>query len=294
MAGSTLARRSLGRRLRQLREAAKMSQSAAGRAVELSPQSIGRLEDGQATRTSSLHINALCDAYHASDGDRKLLLALGSEAREAHKTGGKWWRAYEDEIPTFFNHYISLEDSASQLTFWSTNVIPGLLQTGDYRRVVAWTENPTWTHDEVERRVELAAKRQRRLQDPKAQILVLLHEVVLRNQIGSIAVMEEQLRRLATLSEYPNITIQVVPFKASNHFGMLAGPFVLLDFPVLPATKLQEPSVVFVEGFVGSLYLERESEVDQYRRAAQQIRRVALDPIQSRDLILEIAREYAQ
>src|SRR6266568_6635749 len=131
MAGSTLARRSLGRRLRQLREAAKLSQSAAGRAVELSPQSIGRLEDGQATRTSSLHINALCDVYRVSDAERKVLLALGAEVREAHKSGGKWWRAYADEIPMDFNHYISLEDSASQITFWSTLLIPGLFQTPD-------------------------------------------------------------------------------------------------------------------------------------------------------------------
>jgi len=294
MAGSTLARRSLGRRLRQLREAAKMSQSAAGRAVELSPQSIGRLEDGQATRTSSLHINALCDVYRVSDAERKVLLALGAEVREAHKSGGKWWRAYADEIPIHFDHYLSLEDSASQITFWYTLVIPGLFQTSDYRRVLAWTENPTWTHDEVERLVELTAKRQRRLQDPKVRIVVLLHEAALRSQIGSGAVMEEQLIRLAALSEHPNITILVVPFNASNQLGTLAGTFVLLDFPSLPATKLHEPSVVYVEGFVGCLYLERETEVEQYRHAAEQIRRVALDEIQSRELILEVAREYAQ
>src|SRR5947208_3267143 len=100
MAGSTLARRSLGRRLRKLRDAAKMSQSAAGKIVELSPQSIGRLEDGQATRVSSLHINVLCDAYGVDDDERRVLLGLAQEAREAQKSGGKWWRAYADEIPS--------------------------------------------------------------------------------------------------------------------------------------------------------------------------------------------------
>lgn len=271
-----------------------MSQSAAGRAVELSPQSIGRLEDGQATRTSSLHINALCDLYSVSDAERKVLLALGAEVREAHKSGGKWWRAYADEIPMDFDHYISLEDSASQITFWSTLLIPGLFQTSDYRRVLAWTENPTWTHEEVERLVELASKRQRRLKDPTARIIVLLFEAALRSQIGSAAVMEEQLTRLATLGDSSNITVLVVPYDASNHLGSLVGKFVLLDFPVLPATKIQEPSVVYVEGFAGSLYLERDTEVEQYRQAAEQIRRVALNPVQSRELILEIAREYAQ
>jgi DNA-binding XRE family transcriptional regulator len=293
MAESTLARRSLGRRLRQLREAAKMSQSKAAKTVELSPQSIARLEDGQATRVSSLHINVLCDVYKVSDAERKVLLALAAEVREAHKSGGKWWRAFADEIPMHFNHYISLEDSASQLTFWYTAVVPGLLQTPDYRRVLAWAENPTWTYDEVERLVKLASERQRRLHDPEVRIIVLLHEAALRSLVGSVAVMAEQLFRLAALSEYPNITILVVPFNASNQLGLLAGSFVLLDFPALPATKLQEPSVVYVEGFVGSLYLERETEVEQYRHAAEQIRSVALDAIQSRELILEIAREYA-
>lgn len=294
MAGSTLARRSLGRRLRQLREAAEMSQSAAGRAVELSPQSIGRLEDGQATRTSSLHINALCDAYRVSDAERKVLLALGSEVREAHKSGGKWWRAFADEIPFDFNHYISLEDSASQLTIFATNLVPGLLQTSGYRRVVAWTENPTWTHDEVERRVELTLKRQRRLQDPKFRIIILLYEAVLHGQVGSVAVMYEQLMRLIEVSDYPNVTIRIIPFKASNLFGPLVGQYSLLDFPTLPATKLPEPSVVYVEGYVGDLYLERAAEVQQYRHVTEQLCRVALDETQSRRLILEVAEEYAQ
>ncbi len=177
------------------------------------------------------------------------------------------------------------------ITIFHWRIQPARSHSGPHS---SWTENPTWKHDEVERLVELAAKRQRRLQDPKVRIIVLLFEAALRSQVGSVAVMEEQLMRLAALSDHPNIMVLVVPYNASNQLGSLVGKFVLLDFPTLPATRIQEPSVVYVEGFAGSLYLERETEVEQYHQAAEQIRRVALDAIQSRELILEVAREYAQ
>jgi hypothetical protein len=193
-----------------------------------------------------------------------------------------------------FNHYISLEDSARSVTFWAANLIPGLLQTSDYRRVLAWAENPAWTPVEVERRVELASKRQQRLQDPDFTMTVFLSEAALRNQVGSDAVMEERLTRLVEMLALPNITIRVVPFKASNPVGPVVGSFVLLEFPLLPSTKLQEPPVVYVEGHVGDLYLEREGEITQYRGAVDRISRVALDPEKSRKLILEVAKEYAE
>src|SRR6266702_792409 len=74
--GSTVARRALGRELRRLLLAANMLQSEAGRFAEVSPQSIGRIEEGRATRTTGLQVNALCDGYGATDAERRVLLGL--------------------------------------------------------------------------------------------------------------------------------------------------------------------------------------------------------------------------
>lgn len=292
MTGSTLARRSLGRQLRRLREAATMSQTAAGKIVELSPQSIGRIEEGRSTRVSSLQVNALCDAFGASDADRKMLLGLAQEMRSASKNGGNWWRAYADEIPTGFDHYVSLEEVAQRVTTFQMTLLPGLLQTADYRRAGEWTMHPQAATADVERRVELSTRRQERLRDKDFQMNVILSEAVLHHQVGGAAVMARQLKHLAEIGEQPNVSLRVVAHMAGSHMGLHVGSFVLFEFPVVPASRLMEPPVVYVEGYTGDLYLERDSEVIPYRNALAELERVALDRGNSTSLIAQIAREY--
>ncbi|MBO0852550.1 MAG: helix-turn-helix domain-containing protein [Nocardia sp.] len=291
MAGSTLPARALGRLITQHRKRAGMTRYAAAQVVETSQQTMSRIEDGLKAKVPDLWINAWSDAFGCTDEDRRTLLGLAHELRTAQRS---WWRAYADEIPTGFDHYLSLEDAAKSLTIWAASLLPGLLQTSDYRRELAWTEDPTWTHDEVERRIGVATNRQERLQDPEFKMNVLLSESVLRTQVGSAAVMEGQLTRLTELSNLPNVTIRVVPFNAARPIGPLVGSFTILEFPQLPATKLQEPPVVYVEGYVGDLYLEREAEVQQFQDAASQIGRVALKPSETRQLVVKVAKEHTQ
>ncbi|WP_040828087.1 helix-turn-helix domain-containing protein [Nocardia jiangxiensis] len=294
MTGSTLARRSLGRRLRKLREAVKLSQSAASKAVELSPQSIGRLEDGQATRVSSLHINVLCNLYGASDEDRQVLLGLAQEARESSKSGGKWWRAYADEIPADFDHYVALEEAAKTLTTFQITLLPGLLQTADYRRNGIRTVHPQMSTAEVERRVELSARRQERLQDNAFELNAYLSSAVLQHRVGGPAVMARQLQHLLNIQSLPNKAIRIIPQSVGSYIGLHTGTFVLLEFPDVPSTRIQEPPVVYAEGYTGCLYLERDTEIEQFRRALADIRRVALDVGESTGLIARLARECEQ
>lgn len=291
--GSTLARRALGRELRRLREAKGLKQAAAARAAETSPQSIGRIEEGLSTRTTGLQVNALCDFYGASDEDRRTLLRLVSEVRASRERGGGWWRSYADELGTDFDHYLSLEEAASKMVAWKVAIVPGLLQTASYRRAIAWTESPAAPSEQIEKRVEMATHRQARLDDPAFTMDVLLWEAVLRDHIGGPAVMCDQLLHLTEVAQRPNVSVRVVPFGASNHLGSCVGSAILMEFPVLPHSRITEPPIVYVEEFAGDLYLEREPEVNRYRAALQEISRVALDQDMSRDLILAVAKEFA-
>src|SRR5437868_1403383 len=130
MAGSTLAGRALGRLLAQHRKRAGLTRYAAAQVVETSQQTLGRIEDGLKAKVPDLWINAWCDALKCTDKERQTLLGLAHELRTAQKS---WWRGFADEIPSDFNHYISLEDSANRLTIWATNLVPGVLQTPEYR-----------------------------------------------------------------------------------------------------------------------------------------------------------------
>ncbi|WP_067568493.1 helix-turn-helix domain-containing protein [Nocardia acidivorans] len=291
MAGSTLAARALGRQLAMHRTRAGMTRYAAAQVVETSQQTLARIEDGLKAKVPDLWINALANAFSCTDQERRTLLGLAHELRSAQKS---WWRAYADEMREGFDHYVGLEESARRMSTWRVTVIPGLLQTPEYRRAIAWTESPDMPTEQVEKRLEMAGRRQARLADPSFAIDVLLSEAALRDQIGGASVLANQLRRLAEMSELPNVSVRAVPFDAPHHLGSLVGSFVLLEFPKLSATGMTEPPVVYVEEHAGDLYLERESEVNRYRDAYTEIGRVALDVDMTRQLMLSIAKECGE
>lgn len=289
--GSTLAQRALGRELRRLRNNKGMGQSQAARIAETSHQTIGRIEEGQTTRITSLQVNALCDSYGATDEERRICLDLVKEIRASRegKVTASWWRAYADAQATGFNHYLALEDAANHLTVWKTAIMPGLLQTSSYRRTMAWTEYPDMSTDHLERQIEWQTHRQERLADPDLQMTVFLYETVLYEQVGGAAVFDEQMRHLLTVATYPNVCVRVVRFTASSHLGAYVGSFMLLEFPDL-VSGLPQPPIVYVEGWTGDLYLEREAELQRYNQALREIDRVALTEADSVALIKERMR----
>lgn len=291
MAGSTLASRALGRLLAQHRRRAGLTVYAAAQVVETSQQTMTRLEEGLKSKVPQLWINALANAYQVGDGDRQVLVGLAQELAAVQKN---WWRAYADEMEPRFDHYVSLEEAAHGLAVWRTTVMPGMLQTPEYRRAVAWIEYPDMPAAQVERRVELAVRRQSRLEDQAFKLDVVLSEFVFRDQIGGPSVMAGQLRHLAAVAQRPNVSVRMVPFDAPGHLGSIVGSFVLLDFPKNAAFGTTEPPVAFIEEYTGVLFLERDSEVKRYRDAFAEISRVALDQDTTGQLALSLAEEYGR
>jgi DNA-binding XRE family transcriptional regulator len=289
--GSTLPRRALGRQLRKLRERAGLTQSAAARVAEVSPQSYGRIEDGRQTKVTDLGLNALANAYEATDEERRLLLDLAREIREASASGSGWWRAYADAIAAGFDHYLALEEAASWVTTWQTTVIPGLLQTRDYRQAITWATNPDQSPEEVNRTLVFAARRRELLERTDFRFEALLSEAVLRYNVGSSTVMTEQVKHLLERSDAPGVEIRLVRNSETRPVGLISRSFHLFSFPPLPTSKLQEPPVAFMEGFTGYLYVERDIEVTKFSREAERIRHVALSASASRDLMLRISKE---
>ncbi|BAW07670.1 XRE family transcriptional regulator [Nocardia seriolae] len=266
-----------------------MTKYAAGQLVDTSQQTVARIEYGQKSKVSLLWVNVWSDAYRVSDDERRLMCGLARELSTAQKN---WWRAYVDELKPHFDYYLGLEESARALSVWRTNLLPGLLQTPAYRRAIAWTESPDMPTDQVEKRVQMAVRRQTRLADRDFALDVIVSKTVLLEEIGGRAVMAEQLRRLVEISRQPNVSIRVEPFDAPRHLGSRIGSFAMLEFPKLAATQQTEPPVIYIEGYTGDLYLEQETDVTQYRDAFAEIGRVALNRDTTRQLLLSIAKEY--
>ena len=62
--------------------------------------------------------------------------------------------------------------------------------------------------------------------------------------------------------------------------------FIIIELP--PPT----PGVVFVEGLIGSIYLERADDLDRYHAVFDQLQAIALNPKDTVDLNANFARSY--
>ncbi|MBF6440340.1 helix-turn-helix domain-containing protein [Nocardia cyriacigeorgica] len=283
---STFARRQIGKQLRYLRETSGVSVDVVKKALGVSTQTIWRMETGQPTKIGRLHIKELCRLYGAPESTTLVLLELLEGA--ARKS---WWHAYGDAVPRHFDLYLGLESAAARLVTHQPSMLPGLVQTEEYRRALTWVTNPDMPPAEVERRIELATRRQSRLADPHFAVEILLNEAAIRHRVGGGAVMAEQLRHLAKVADLPNVQVRLLPL-TKCHLGLVAGVFNLLEFPPSPTAWLSEPPVVYIQGHASAQYLERPAEVELYSSTASSIRKASLDVQASRSLIVQIAEEH--
>jgi Domain of unknown function (DUF5753) len=111
----------------------------------------------------------------------------------------------------------------------------------------------------------------------------VIDEAVIHRLVGGPSVMREQLRHLVETAEQGKTTVQVVPYRAGAHAGMI-GSFVILDFP-----EPTDPAVVYVETLAGDIYLEQRADVNRYTIAFDRLRAAALHPEDSMRLIEQAA-----
>ncbi|MBF6302549.1 helix-turn-helix domain-containing protein [Nocardia amamiensis] len=284
---TTIPRRQLGRRLRDMRLEAGLSIQDAARLIERGAGTLQRLEKGEANRIRLLDIQALCQIYDRID-QLPGLLELAKVAASGDGEQGLWWHEYGDAIRADFELYVSLEASASKLTVYRPDIISGLFQTPAYARALDTLYFPDASPDDLDQRVRVRLNRQRiitRRRNP-VEVDVLLDENALRRIVGDPDVMAGALRHLANLPE--NVTIRVLPFSVGFPLGVACGPFTVLDFD----RATGEPPTVYVEGYRGNMYYDRAEAVTQYRDTFQTLQRVALSPAESTHLLRRVAKEY--
>jgi len=273
--GSVVRRILLGSQLRRLREARGITREAAGYSIRASESKISRMELGRVS-FKARDIEDLLTLYGVTEeAERAALLGL---AREANLTG--WWHSYGDVLPGWFQTYVGLEGAASHLAVYEVQFIHGLLQTEGYAHAVVTRGQPQACGSEVDRRVALRLERQKLLVSERApEFHVVLDEAALRRPYGGAEVMRAQLRHLISVSEAPNVRLQVMPFAFGGHAGE-SGAFTLLRFP-----ESDLPDIVYLEQLTSALYLDKPDEVGQYERVLERLGADSLSPEKSRDLL---------
>ncbi|HCU92893.1 MAG TPA: XRE family transcriptional regulator [Actinobacteria bacterium] len=270
----TVRQRELGMRLRRFRNAKGLTVEEVAEKLLCSATKISRAETG-ARKPTLRDVRDLCGIYGVDPETSAELMELARQAREPG-----WWTQYDDLQITPF---IGLEQEATAITCFGMYFVPALLQTKDYAREMIRGIAPKINPDILGQRVEARMRRQQLLQQPRPpRYRALLDEAVLRRQVGGPAVMKAQLEKILLLVQEEKATVQVIPFEV--------GAYAAIDsnFDYLEFGGSSLPGLVFVEGLVSHLYLERPADLERYSEALEYLRDEALSPRDSAKRIEEI------
>src|SRR6202012_5967671 len=114
------------------------------------------------------------------------------------------------------------------------------------------------------------------------RVYALLDEGVRYRPVAPTSVIHDQLSGLVELSQWPHITIQVVPYTAGGHSGLL-GAFIIAELR-------DEQSIVFMEDISGGSVAEDAAEMAEVGLRFEALRSEALPRAVSRDLIAKVAK----
>ncbi|WP_405584401.1 helix-turn-helix domain-containing protein [Streptomyces sp. NBC_01190] len=269
--GSIVRRMLLGAQLRRLRESRGISREDAGYSIRASESKISRMELGRVS-FKERDVADLLTLYGVTEGGERL--AMLGLVREANAAG--WWHGYGEVMPTWFQTYVGLEESAALIRTFEVQFVHGLLQTEDYIRAVIRLGHPDAVGSWVERRVGLRLERQKLLVSEQApHFIAVMDEGALRRPFGDREVMRGQIRHILEAAEAPNVDVRVLPFATGGHAAG-GGAFTLLSFP-----ESDLPDLVYLEQLTGALYIDKHDEVVEYTKAMDALDKVALTPTDS-------------
>jgi transcriptional regulator with XRE-family HTH domain len=258
-----------GAEVRRWRTAAGLSQEQLGQRVGYSGAQVGKVETGE--RAPSQEFAQHCD--QALPGAGGLFLRIYHLAR-------RWDGGY----PSWFVEWVQAESRAITLHTWEPLLIPGLVQTPEYARVLFQAWRSARTDAELDQLVSARIERQLIFDRPNPPSLwAVIDEGVLTRCVGSPQTMHDQLAHLLDVSDRLRITIQVVPAGTGAHAGLL-GAFAIAGFG-------DAPGLVYLESPDQGQTTQRSSVVVKVSETFDTLRAEALPRGASRDLIRKVAEE---
>lgn len=265
---STVRRRRLARKLKELREDKGLTSDQATKKAGFSRGKLTRMERDEWVYPDTQDIEILMDVYEVDDPEiREAYLTLARQAR--HKG---WWVGYKDVLGK--GTYVGLETEASAIRTVETTLIPGLLQTESYMRALIRGHGAA-DEDTITRGIEARMMRKQVLARPNPpRIWAVVDEAALLKITPDLT---DQLQHLLDVQR-PDLRVQVMPNSLGLHAVMVGG-FTLLDFP-------EDPSVVYLEtSGLNTLYLEDDDQVRQHELLYDDMQSSALSVDESRDYI---------
>lgn len=286
------AKRRMGSALKEARITAGMSLEDASAVIQRSAATLSRLERGRLQKPRVVDVTALLDHYASikpgsvGSDERPQILRLALHAAEP-----AWFTRFRDVLggpmtADDAQRYIEFENDASVIRSFEPDTVPGLLQTRGYAEAVTDVFYADYSAAERSRFVELRLARQQVLDRPVEPLRfdIILGEVALRRQVGSVQVMREQLQFLLdhASGKRPNVSIHIAPIEL-GHRALFGGPYVVMDL-----TDPDENGLVYLETRGAPQFDQNDDRVDHYRHLHADLAGAVLDANRSRELVEEV------
>lgn len=271
------ARSALGKRLRELRQQARLSGRELAKSLSWPPSKISKLENGRQTPTDN-DIHAWTGATNSETEAPDLVATLHTlEVQYAD-----WQRAMRGGLRPRQKALAELDQKTRFVRAFEATVIPGLLQTPEYARArfteaVRRLKLPNDINEAVRGRIQ----RQEILYQPEKHFHFVLTEAALRFRLCTPTVMLGQLDRLVSLSQLPNVKLGIIGFDTQYTTAPWHG-FWLYD-----------NQKVLVETMSASLDLRQPQELELYGDAFEELATVANYGRSARTIITHAVDELA-
>jgi hypothetical protein len=194
------------------------------------------------------------------------------------------WHEIGRDLPVskLLGNLIRFENDATAICNFEPLLLPGLVQTAEYARLLMGKSSGRLPEGMIERMVAVRMGRQRVLDraDPP-QLNLIIEEVVLRRTMGDTAMMFGQLQHLLAATARRHVHLRVLPFNVEAPLAT-QGSLIILDCP-------DQPTLCYEETRSSSAFLEDEEFIDRARLAWKRLSAAALSEEDSRQLIAELA-----
>ncbi|MEV6481308.1 helix-turn-helix transcriptional regulator [Streptomyces sp. NPDC051576] len=225
-------------------------------------------------------------------GERRMPADLARHVDKKLRTDGFFERRCEDAAkarrlghPLYYADVPDLEKQAETLEEWAPDVIPGLLQTEPYMRVLMHHAEPSPSRELIEERIRGRVKRAELWnRADRPAYWGILREALIRDPMLPPGEMAKQLEHILDVVRSTESVLQIVPRTTIAH-PLMYGMAKIMTFAAAPP-------LVWTEGNSEGQIADYPAVVKKYRRSYDLLRAVALPPEASLALVEEAARNF--
>ncbi|MFJ6660233.1 helix-turn-helix domain-containing protein [Streptomyces sp. NPDC091377] len=131
----------------------------------------------------------------------------------------RWHEMQHGSLLEGYPEYAGFQSRAAEIRLFEAGIIPGLLQTQEYTRVLADSavQRGEITPEQAAERVDFLIEQQAALVRPSPPLIfAVLDESCIRNPIGGPSVMDAQLARLVEFASQSSTALQIAPFSMAE------------------------------------------------------------------------------